>query len=223
MPSGTVWPSARASFASTSRLRRRFAAAGISSGAADRVLMNPPFNAGAEPVARSRPPAGACRPLETLRRWVRYRRVASAPGRRSDADLARRRARCGAGGARRRFRRRRRSCRSIRSRRRRRSGCWCAPSRQSRAPLAVLPGLVLTDGDGQPTPAAEAILREGAVLALAESPIANPLIPLRGTTRKGNVGGGARPPRSDARGDQFARHRRGGSGVNTLAGRRSGR
>ena len=41
-------------------------------------------------------------------------------------------------------------------------------AKQSRAPLALLPGLVLTNGDGQPTPAAEAILREGAVLALAE-------------------------------------------------------
>ena len=41
--------------------------------------------------------------------------------------------------------------------------------KQSRAPLALLPGLVLTNGDGQPTPAAEAILREGAVLALAET------------------------------------------------------
>jgi hypothetical protein len=31
----------------------------------------------------------------------------------------------------------------------------------------LLPGLVLTHGDGRPTQAAEAILRGGAVLALA--------------------------------------------------------
>jgi len=40
--------------------------------------------------------------------------------------------------------------------------------KQSRAPLALLPGLVLTDGNGQPTPAAEAVLRAGGLLALAE-------------------------------------------------------
>jgi tRNA1(Val) A37 N6-methylase TrmN6 len=40
--------------------------------------------------------------------------------------------------------------------------------KQSRAPLALLPGLVLTDGNGQPAPAAEAVLRAGGLLALAE-------------------------------------------------------
>jgi tRNA1(Val) A37 N6-methylase TrmN6 len=35
----------------------------------------------------------------------------------------------------------------------------------SRAPLSLLPGLVLADGSGKPTPQAEAVLREGAALA----------------------------------------------------------
>jgi tRNA1(Val) A37 N6-methylase TrmN6 len=38
----------------------------------------------------------------------------------------------------------------------------------SRAPLALLPGLHLADAAGRPTAAAEAILRRGALLALAE-------------------------------------------------------
>ena len=37
----------------------------------------------------------------------------------------------------------------------------------SRAPLALLPGLMLNDADGQPTAEAEAILRGGAALPLA--------------------------------------------------------
>jgi len=37
----------------------------------------------------------------------------------------------------------------------------------SRAPLALLPGLVLTDAGGKPSVEAEAILREGAALPLA--------------------------------------------------------
>lgn len=35
----------------------------------------------------------------------------------------------------------------------------------SRAPLAILPGIVLTDADGQPTPEAERLLRDAAALA----------------------------------------------------------
>jgi len=37
----------------------------------------------------------------------------------------------------------------------------------SRAPLALFPGLVLADADGVPSPAAEAILRDGQALAIA--------------------------------------------------------
>jgi tRNA1(Val) A37 N6-methylase TrmN6 len=40
-------------------------------------------------------------------------------------------------------------------------------TKASRAPLAVLPGLVLNDAAGRPTPEAEAVLRAGATLALA--------------------------------------------------------
>jgi tRNA1(Val) A37 N6-methylase TrmN6 len=39
----------------------------------------------------------------------------------------------------------------------------------SRAPLALLPGLVLNDRSGRPTPEAESVLRDGAALPLAES------------------------------------------------------
>jgi tRNA1(Val) A37 N6-methylase TrmN6 len=40
----------------------------------------------------------------------------------------------------------------------------------SGAPLAILPGLVLADDDGVPTPEAEALLRHGAALRLAAGP-----------------------------------------------------
>jgi tRNA1(Val) A37 N6-methylase TrmN6 len=40
----------------------------------------------------------------------------------------------------------------------------------SRAPLAILPGLVLADDGGVPTPEAEAVLRQGAALRLAGGP-----------------------------------------------------
>jgi tRNA1(Val) A37 N6-methylase TrmN6 len=41
-------------------------------------------------------------------------------------------------------------------------------TKASRAPLALLPGLVLNDDAGRPTPQSEAVLRTGAVLPLAE-------------------------------------------------------
>jgi tRNA1(Val) A37 N6-methylase TrmN6 len=41
-------------------------------------------------------------------------------------------------------------------------------TKASRAPLALLPGLVLTEGPGQPTPRARSVLRDGAVLPLGE-------------------------------------------------------
>jgi tRNA1(Val) A37 N6-methylase TrmN6 len=42
-------------------------------------------------------------------------------------------------------------------------------TKASRAPLVLLPGLVLNDVLGRPTPQAEAVLRAGATLALAET------------------------------------------------------
>ena len=44
----------------------------------------------------------------------------------------------------------------------------------SRAPPAILPGLVLTEADGRPSEAAELVLREGAVLPLAMAPSGEP-------------------------------------------------
>lgn len=41
-------------------------------------------------------------------------------------------------------------------------------AKASRGPLQLLPGLVLSDQDGRPTPAADAILREGEALPLAQ-------------------------------------------------------
>jgi len=41
-------------------------------------------------------------------------------------------------------------------------------TKASRAPLALLPGLVLNDAAGHPTPQAEAVLRAGATLPLAQ-------------------------------------------------------
>jgi tRNA1(Val) A37 N6-methylase TrmN6 len=43
----------------------------------------------------------------------------------------------------------------------------CA-AKSSRAPLALYPGLELNDEHGRPTRAAEAVLRDGEVLALAK-------------------------------------------------------
>ena len=42
-------------------------------------------------------------------------------------------------------------------------------TKASRAPLALLPGLVLNDARGYPTPQAEAVLRGRATLPLARS------------------------------------------------------
>ena len=84
-----------------------FAAAGLSSGTADRVLMNPPFNTAPaqKTVARSRPASRACRVARYARPVGAHRGAAAAAFGRADADLARRRARYDAGGARRRLRR----------------------------------------------------------------------------------------------------------------------
>jgi tRNA1(Val) A37 N6-methylase TrmN6 len=41
--------------------------------------------------------------------------------------------------------------------------------KESRAPLALLPALILADAEGRPTDAAEAVLRHGATLSLADT------------------------------------------------------
>ncbi len=48
-------------------------------------------------------------------------------------------------------------------------GVGRAPPKEAARRSALLPGLVLADADGKPTAAAEAVLRGGAALALAET------------------------------------------------------
>jgi tRNA1(Val) A37 N6-methylase TrmN6 len=147
---------------------RAFAAAGLAPESVARVLMNPPFN---DPVRQKSSPDRRRRlahaaPRETLAAWVRTAaRLLRPRGTlsvifRADGltDLAR--ALDGAFGA-----------------------VAVVPvypkpdgpavrilvraTKASRAPLALLPGLVLNDTSGSPTPEAEAVLRAGASLRLA--------------------------------------------------------
>ena len=71
-----------------------FAAAGLSSGTADRVLMNPPFNTA--PAQKLSPDRGRRLAHAGVARYARpvgaHRGAAAAAFRRADADLARRRA-----------------------------------------------------------------------------------------------------------------------------------
>jgi tRNA1(Val) A37 N6-methylase TrmN6 len=144
-----------------------FAAAGLSHGEADHVLMNPPFNPKHNPSPdRDRRLAHASTD-GTLRDWVETAASLLRPaGALSliwradglDAVLA---ALAGAfGGLRILPIHPKPDAPAIR--------VLIRAVKESRRPLALLPGLVLADGNGQPTIAAEAVLREGAVLALAE-------------------------------------------------------
>ena len=145
-----------------------FAVERLMPGSADRVLMNPPFNAGAKPFARPRPSARPHRRGRHTRDMARHGCATSSSRRHADADLA--------GG-----RSLRSACRTLRR-------LWCGdgiagPSearrrgdrvliravKASRAPLALLPGFILADAAGRPTTEAERVLREGAVLPLAEN------------------------------------------------------
>lgn len=145
-----------------------FAAAGLSSrGEADHVLMNPPFNPEHNPSPDRRRRLAHAGADETLPRWVEAAAWLLRPTGvltliwRADGLGAVVAALAGAFG----------SLRilpihpkpdapAIR--------VLVRAVKESRAPLALLPGLALTDGRGQPSPAAEAVLRESAVLALAE-------------------------------------------------------
>jgi tRNA1(Val) A37 N6-methylase TrmN6 len=142
------------------------AAADISAAAADHVLMNPPFNAAHNPSPdRGRRLAHVGTP-DTLRRWIETAAWLLRPAGALtliwradalDAALAALADDFGAVGI---------------------LPIYPKPDapairvlvravKQSHAPLALLPGLMLTDATGQPTPAAEAVLRAGGLLALA--------------------------------------------------------
>jgi tRNA1(Val) A37 N6-methylase TrmN6 len=148
---------------------RAFAAAGLAPDSVARVLMNPPFN---DPVRQKTSPDRRRRlahaaPRETLAAWIRTAARLLRPSGtltlifRADGlvDLAR-------------------GLDSV-------FGALTVlpiygkpdqpairilvrATKASRAPLALLPGLVLNDAGGRPTPQAEAVLRAGASLPLAQ-------------------------------------------------------
>jgi tRNA1(Val) A37 N6-methylase TrmN6 len=145
-----------------------FTAAGLAPGAADRVLMNPPFNA---PQQQPSPDPGRrlahSASRDTLDQWVGAAARLLRPAGvitliwRADA-LASLLAALAAGfgavtllpihpkpGA-----------PAIR--------VLARTVKASRAPLSLLPGFILADAAGRPTAQAEAVLRRGALLALAE-------------------------------------------------------
>lgn len=143
-----------------------FAAAGLAAGSIDCVLMNPPFNAAHNPSPDLQRRAAHAAAADTLDKWIRAAwRLLRPSGEltlvwRADgvADvLAGLAAGFGAvallpiypkpGAA------------AIR--------VLIRAVKASRAPLTLLPGLVLADNDGKPTAEAEAVLRGGASLPVA--------------------------------------------------------
>ena len=143
---------------------RSFAAAGLASAAASRVLMNPPFNdparQNASPDPRRRLAHVGAR--DTLAQWMRRARSLLAPSGtltliwRADglADVLD--ASAGFGGIAVLPIHPRPDAAAIR--------ILVRAVKQSRAPFALLPGLMLNDAAGRPTPQAEDILRGGAPL-----------------------------------------------------------
>jgi tRNA1(Val) A37 N6-methylase TrmN6 len=141
------------------------AAAGLAAGSAERVLMNPPFNAPTNPspepgrrVARSARPAALPQWTRTAARLLRPGGVLTLIWRADGLDdvLA---ALAPAFGA--------VSVLPIHPK----PGApairvLARAAKGSRAPLNLLPGFVLADGRGKPTDAAESVLRGGAALPL---------------------------------------------------------
>jgi len=144
-----------------------FAAAGLEKEGADRVLMNPPFNA----LQNSSPEPGRrtahAAPRGTLQQWTRTAsRLLRADGVltliwRADgldevlAELA-----FGFGAVSLLPVHPKPDAPAIR--------VLARATKGSRAPLALLPGLVLADATGKPTETAESVLRHGGVLPLAD-------------------------------------------------------
>jgi tRNA1(Val) A37 N6-methylase TrmN6 len=147
---------------------RAYAAAGLAPGSAARVLMNPPFNdpdrQRLSPDARRRLAHAARLPLAI---WVRSATRLLAPhGKltliwRADglAEVLAVLGAAGHGAVAVLPVHPRPDAPAIR--------ILAACEKESAVPLVVLPGLVLNDGDGRPSQAAEAILRHGASLPLA--------------------------------------------------------
>jgi tRNA1(Val) A37 N6-methylase TrmN6 len=144
-----------------------FIAAGIPGGSADHVLMNPPFNAAHNPSPDRGRRLAHAGTLATSRQWIATAAYLLRPAgtltliwRADGLDAVLAALADGFGGI---------AVMPIYPK-------PDAPAirvlvravKESRAPLALLPGLVLTDGNGLPTQAAEAVLRSGSQLALAE-------------------------------------------------------
>lgn len=143
-----------------------FAAAGIAGRSADHVLINPPFNAAHNPSPdRGRRLAHALMPT-TLRQWIGAAAFLLRPGgvltliwRADGLDEVLAALADGFGGMAVLPIYPKPDALAIR--------VLVRAANDTRAPLAILPGLMLTDGNGQPTQAAEAVLRAGSVLTLA--------------------------------------------------------
>ena len=145
-----------------------FAAAGLPADTAHRVLMNPPFNTAPEQRPspdRGRRLAHAAAP-DTLGQWVRTAARLLRPSgvltliwRADGLDVLLTALAAGFGAVTLLPVHPKPGAAAIRM--------LARAVKASRAPLALLPGLVLSDAAGKPTVEAEAILRAGAVLPLA--------------------------------------------------------
>ena len=143
-----------------------FAAAGLPAGAADHVLMNPPFNAAHNPSPdRSRRLAYVAA-HDTLVPLDRSRSAASASGGCCHVDMAGGRSRRRARRSRRQLRRRHRLAGSPEARR---AGNPRAGARHQGKPCGAraVAGFDFADANGRPTAEAQAVLRDGALLPLA--------------------------------------------------------
>jgi tRNA1(Val) A37 N6-methylase TrmN6 len=148
---------------------RAFAAAGLPPGCVDRVLMNPPFNDRAtrnlSPDAGRRlahaSAAGVAPWLRSAGRLLRGRGSLTLIWRADGlADVIAALAR-GFGAVAVQPVHPRPDAAAIR--------VLVRAVKESRAPLALVPALILADADGRPTEEAEAVLRHGATLPLAEA------------------------------------------------------
>jgi tRNA1(Val) A37 N6-methylase TrmN6 len=145
-----------------------FAAAGLAAGSAHDVLMNPPFNVAANPSPEARRRLAHSAAHDTLRQWTRTASrllrpngvltlIWRADGLGEVLDVLA----SGFGAMALLPVHPRPAVPAIR--------VLVRAAKASRAPLQLLPGLLLADTDGRPSEAAEALLRGGAVLPLAEA------------------------------------------------------